>query len=43
MRNGRSVQAIKFVERAVDGCVGYEVVDVVVFGGESLGLVYERR
>ncbi len=38
---GSGLEAVEFVEGAVDGGVGDEVVDVVVFGGEALSFVYE--
>ena len=34
--NGMGLKAIELIERAVDGRVGDEMVDVVVFGGETL-------
>lgn len=41
MRDRGGLEAVKFVEGVVEGGVGYEVVDVVIFGGEALLLVDE--
>jgi hypothetical protein len=41
VRYGARLEAIKFVEDAVYGGVGNEVVEVVGFGGLALGLVDE--
>ena len=43
MRDGGGLEAVEFVEGIVEGRVGYEVVDVVIVGGEALLLVYKRR
>lgn len=32
MGNGRGLESVEFVEDAVEGCVGDEMVDVVVVG-----------
>lgn len=37
----RGLEAVEFVEGVVEGGVGYEVEDVVVFGGEVGGFVDE--
>ena len=41
MRNGGGLEAVEFVEGVVERGVSYEVVDIVVFCGEALLLVYE--
>jgi hypothetical protein len=43
MRDRCSVETIEFIKNTVDRRVGDEVIDVVVFGSESLGFVYEGR
>lgn len=43
MRDRGGLEAVKFVESIVKGGVGYKMVDVVIFGGEALLLVYEGR
>jgi hypothetical protein len=42
MRDGGGLQAVELVEGVVDGRVGDEVIDVVVFGSSALRLIDER-
>jgi len=43
MGNGCGAETVEFVKDIVDGGVGYEVIRIVFFSGETCRFVYEGR
>ena len=42
MRNGRWLKSVQLVEYPIDWSVCDEMVDIIIFGNQSLGFVDER-